>query len=196
MLLGQAVGSAAVSCIRYNISPREAAEKYIGEIQQRLMEDDCTLPGFIRKRPELTMQAKLTVSNGADGEVLRSGPERGEGNFWTAVNGDWAEYDFNSRVRIREIRVIFDTDLERTGAVGRNLPAAYALNMPAKTVSDKIIAGFTIFADGKEIYRTDEQHLRCFRLPVNIQACKIRLQIDRTRGTNGNIFAFDIDGTR
>ncbi len=196
MLLGQAVGSAAVSCVRYNVSPREAAQKYIGEIRQRLMEDDCTLPGFIRKRPDLTLQAALTVSNGTDGEVLRSGLERGEGNFWTAQNGDWAEYDFGSKAQVNEIRVIFDTDLERTGAVGRNLPAAYALNMPAKAVSDKIIAGFSIFADGREIYRTDEQHLRCFRLPVNILASKIRLQINRTRGTKGNIFAFDVNGRK
>ena len=196
MLLGQAVGSAAVSCIGHRVPPREAAVEYIGEIQQRLMEDDCTLPGFVRKRPDLTVRAQLTVSNGADGEVLRSGPERGDGNFWSAKAGDWAEYDFGSSADVSEIRVIFDTDLERTGAVGRNLPAGYALDMPPKTVSEKTVAGFGILADGKEICRTCEQHLRCFRLPVNIRARKIRLRIDTPRGESGNIFAFDVDGAR
>ena len=196
MLLGQAVGSASVSCIRHGVLPREAAQKYIGEIQQRLMEDDCTLPGFVRKRPELTMQAKLALSDGSDGEVLRSGPERGAGHFWAAKAGDWAEYDLGSVAAVREIRVIFDTDLERQGLEGRNLPAGYTLNMTPKTTSPKTIAGFRIFADDKEIYRTDEQHLRCFRLPVDIRARRIRLQIDRTRGDSGNIFAFDIDGRK
>jgi hypothetical protein len=196
MLLGQAVGSAAVSCIAHQVLPREAAQKYIGEIQQRLMEDDCTLPGFVRKRPELTMQAELTVSDGSDGDVLRSGPERGEGNFWAAKAGAWAEYDFGGIADVREIRVVFDTDLERKGLDGRNLPAGYTLNMMPKMISPKTVAGFSIFADGREIYRTGEQHLRCFRLPVDIRARRIRLQIDRTRGESGNIFAFDITGTK
>lgn len=192
MLLGQAVGAAVVTCLKYKISPREADQKYIREIQQRLMEDDCTLPGMERKRPELTQKAKLSVSAG-DGENLRHGADR-DMSFWEVKNGDWAEYDFGTPAEVREIRVIFDTDLERKGDVGRNLPAGYALNMPEKKTTDKLIAGFTVFADGKEIYRSEEQYLRCFRLPVKITAQRIRLQIDRTRSASGKIFAFDVKG--
>ena len=192
MLLGQAVGSAAVSCIRHGVTPRKAAELYIGEIQQRLMEDDCTLPGMERLHPELTAKAKLSVSSGA-GEKLRTGADRDD-DFWEARAGDWAEYDFGSAENVREIRVIFDTDLERKGDVGRNLPAGYALNMPELKTTEKTIAGFTVFADEKIIYRTDDQHLRCFRLPVDITARRIRLQIDRPRAESGKIFAFDVKG--
>ncbi|MBR7107743.1 MAG: FAD-dependent oxidoreductase [Lentisphaeria bacterium] len=192
MLLGQAVGAAAAVCLEHKVSPREAAEKYIDEIQQRLMEDDCTLPGMERRRPELTVNAKLTASSG-NGENLRRGADRDAG-FWEAENGDWAEYDFGSAVNVREIRVIFDTDLERKGDVGRNLPAGYTLDMPEVKTTDKLIAGFTILADGKEIFHTDEQYLRCFRLPADICARRIKLQIDRTRGASGKVFAFDVKG--
>ena len=192
MLLGQAVGAAAVSCIRHKVTPRQAAELYISEIQQRLMEDDCTLPGLERKRPLLTQKAKLAVSSG-DGEKLRTGADRDD-DFWTARAGDWAEYDFISAENIREIRVIFDTHLERKGDVGRNLPAAYPLNRQVPETTEKTIAGFTLLADGKVIYQTDEQHLRCFRLPLDITARKIRLRIDRPRAESGKIFAFEVTG--
>ena len=193
MLLGQAVGSAAITCINKNVSPRTAAKEYIAEIQQRLMNDDCTLPGFSRKRSNLTLNAKLVVSNGQNSDILRTGQDRGEGNYWSAQANDFAEYEFDTPQDISQIRVIFDTNLERTGLEGRNLPAGYPLKITPKEISVKTISGFSIFADDKEIYQTSDQHLRYFCLPVKLKAKKIRLQINQTRGENGNIFAFDVN---
>ena len=191
MLLGQAVGSAAASCVRHQVSPRQAAEEYIDEIQQRLLEDDCTLPGIARRRPQLTTAAVLRVSSG-NGETLRTGPDRGAENGWNAKAGEWAEYIFDSPQPISEIKIIFDTDLERTGILERNLPANYALNQPELCTASQTIAGFHILADGREIFRTDDQYLRVFRLAPQISAGSIKLVIDRPRAESGRIFAFEI----
>ena len=42
-LLGQAVGTASTIAIKNDVTPREISEKYICELQQMLMDDDCWL---------------------------------------------------------------------------------------------------------------------------------------------------------
>lgn len=44
-VLGQAAGNAAAMCIGNSCSPRELGVKYIGKLQQQLLEQDCFLPG-------------------------------------------------------------------------------------------------------------------------------------------------------
>ncbi|MBO4631433.1 MAG: FAD-dependent oxidoreductase, partial [Lentisphaeria bacterium] len=61
--LGQAVGTAVFHAIEHGrLSPRETCRKYIHEIQQSLMDDDCYLPGLIRNIGPLSASAKLVAS--------------------------------------------------------------------------------------------------------------------------------------
>ncbi|MBR3300180.1 MAG: FAD-dependent oxidoreductase, partial [Clostridia bacterium] len=62
-VIGQAVGTAAALAIEKGVAPR-AVGGYITELQDLLMEDDCFLPKFKRKMPELTKKATLTAEYG------------------------------------------------------------------------------------------------------------------------------------
>ncbi|MGD2173882.1 MAG: FAD-dependent oxidoreductase, partial [Candidatus Brocadiaceae bacterium] len=70
-VMGQAVGTAAAYAVRHSLDPREcAAGSAIRAIQQRLMANDCYLPGFRRRFDESVMMAELQASRG-DGAPLR-----------------------------------------------------------------------------------------------------------------------------
>ena len=57
-VLGQAAGTAAAIAVRNGLTPREAGQQRIGEIQAQLMEDDCFLPGFRRQIPEVSKKRR------------------------------------------------------------------------------------------------------------------------------------------
>ena len=72
-LMGQAAGNAAALCLENSCTPRQLNER-IGELQQRLLEQDCYLPGVARSpgaldpdRVEATSEALLHLPEG-DGE--------------------------------------------------------------------------------------------------------------------------------
>ena len=111
-ILGQAVGAACSVASKYNISPREAGEKYIDDIQQLLMKLDCFLPNTRRRVRKENLTAKKNVS-----DLLCNGKERnicGEENRVVINNGDEIVYDFVKGVSVSEIKIVFDSDLQRT----------------------------------------------------------------------------------
>jgi len=73
-MLGQAAGTAAAYAAEQGISPREVTEN-IGEIQRRLMDDDCWIPTMRREVSEACKNARLECS-AEDAENLRNGIDR------------------------------------------------------------------------------------------------------------------------
>ncbi len=63
-VMGQAVGNAATLCLEQNCSPREVGAQHIRELQQRLLEQDCFLPGVAGKcEADLAPQASIRASS-------------------------------------------------------------------------------------------------------------------------------------
>ena len=63
-LMGQAVGTAAQMCIRYQTVPREIAQNHISELQQQLLRDDCYIKDLANEDPaDLARQAQVQVSS-------------------------------------------------------------------------------------------------------------------------------------
>ena len=79
------------------------------------MEDDCYLPHFRRQVSTLCRNAHL-AGDGEGAERLRDGVDRdrpGEEHAWSGEIGGRITYTFAAPCRIRRIRLVFDSDLNR-----------------------------------------------------------------------------------
>lgn len=62
--MGEAVGTAATLCLAEGVSPRELADKHIGQLQQILLRQDANLIGIANQDPDdVARQASVTASS-------------------------------------------------------------------------------------------------------------------------------------
>ena len=196
MLLGQAVGAGVAVAGKYGVSIREAAQKYIGEIQQLLLDDDCTIPGIRREVSPSVQEAELSASQG-NPEVLRNGIDReqpfdGACHSWSGKAGDFVRYEYPEEREFSLVRLIFDSDLEgrRKDAGHLNLPFHHFRNEPEVTPPETLMKRFAVYADGKEIFRTENNHQRLVRIELPFRAKVIEFRpLDET---GKNVFAFEV----
>ncbi len=191
---GQAAGTAAIYAIKGKCPDvRSAAQKYIRDIQQTLLDDDCYLPNVKREVARLTVDAKLSVSDG-DGEMLRNGfdrPDNDNKNAWLVKNGSWAEYECVDNRKCSEVRLVFDSNLKRNHI---NMVANYPLNGEIYTPPAELVKAYHLIADGKEVFRTDNNYQRLVKIPLPEPAGKVKLVIDDLRKgvESTGIFCFEI----
>ncbi len=143
--LGQAVGTAAAIAAREGLSPRGVYLERLSELKQSLMEDDCYLPFNRRAINALTSGAALSASRG-DPEQLRNGLDRQIGrerNSWDAHPGDSVTFDFGSSVELSSIRLVFDSDLNRTT---HNMVSYYTMAGQDFAVPPQIVKCFKVEA--------------------------------------------------
>lgn len=193
MLLGQAAGTAAAVALKHGKSIRQAAQEDCSEIQQILLDNDCTLPGFKREIADSVKSAKLTANCG-DPEVLRNGIDRDypdEENSWSGKNGDSVVYEYPEETGFTAIRLVFDSDLEsrKIGYGHLNVVSNYFLNAPERKSPETIMQNFAIVADGKEIVRITDNHQRLVKIEVPFKAKRIEFRpLD---DTVKKLFAFE-----
>lgn len=196
-LMGQAVGTAAAIAIRDGLTPREVREQKITELQNMLMDDDCWLPWHTRKIPQLSLRAKLTADVG-DAEQLRTGIDRpidGNPNSWSGITENCITYSFKTSTTVKEVRIIFDSDLDRKE---KNMCSYYPRNAPPRAVPKSITKAFRIEAeqsDGtwKIIHKESNNYQRLVRIHLNTDTRAIRLIPESTWGSGKvRIFAFDV----
>jgi len=196
--LGQAVGTAAALAARRGCTPREVGRHAITEIQARLMEDDAWLPGFRRTPPALTRTARLTASQG-DPEPLRNGfdrPDETTDNGWSGPPGAWVEYAFPRPVRIRRLRFVFDSDLNRPEL---NIPSNHPWPPESIAPPRTLIRSFRIeIRDASGAWRlarrVDDNHQRLVRIDLNLRTAAVRWIPETTWGAPDNhLFAWEVD---
>ena len=190
--LGQAVGCAVATACKYELSPRLTAQKHIREIQQMLMDDDCYIPGFTRDIPEICKSASI-FSNVGDPSVLLNGIERELNdceNYWHCGENDFVGYTFNKEEEIKEIRIVFNSDLSRPF---HNIVAHYFLEERIFTPPETLVEDFDIEADGKVIYCKKGNYQRLIKIPVSCKAKELKLIIRKIRFNSDKcgVFAFD-----
>ena len=194
--LGQAVGTAVSAALRHGCTEvRETASRYFREIQTMLMDDDCYLPGLRRASWPLARTAHLVSSGAGDPENLRNGTDRalgGASNCWKCRIGDTAEYDFGDSVPLHEVRLVFDSDLERNRLM---MPANFFKGGKKLAPPETLVSSFELLADGKSVFRTESNHQRLVRIPLDIRARKLVLRVCGFAGserTTGGVFSFDV----
>ena len=101
-VIGQAVGTAAYLCVKYNCLPREVCKKYIKELQQLLLKQDCYIINVRNEDPnDLARRAKVRASSSASLEF----PEGNDLHELNIARGQLFPYsgDFLERISLRII---------------------------------------------------------------------------------------------
>lgn len=145
-LLGEAVGTAANIAREFDLSPAGVYEEKLSLLQQRLMENGCFLPHFKRGIADVCQNAKLScdgISSEAL-EALRNGIDRnnytyGETDFRvTLALGKAVTYTFDEPVKLSNIHLQFDTDLNRATLPGDSIDRKRS--MRANRTADSVIS--------------------------------------------------------
>jgi hypothetical protein len=197
--LGQAVGTAAAIAVRDGLLPRGVYRERIVALQQALMEDDCYLPWNVRQVPRLTRTAQLSASAG-DPEPLRNGLDRpagGADNRWAGNPGAWVQYTFDRPERVRKLRFVFDSDLNR---IEKNMPCNYPLHAEPVTVPRTLVRAFRVEALDAggvwaPVFHERGNYQRLVRVETDFVAKAVRFVPETTWGADrAHLFSWDVDG--
>lgn len=185
-VLGQALGTAVAQAVKEDVALEKVS---IGKLQQTLMEDDCYIPWHKREISELTKKAKCSA------EIVRNSIDRGEENCWIGGKNDVIEYNFESDVKVSEIRLIFDSDLNRNY---HNMPCNIPLvqtkfKLPKTLIKEYKLEGITKNGDTKEIHIIDN-HQRFVLHSVDWCVSTVRFIPITTFGSNDfRLFDFELN---
>ncbi len=204
-ILGQAVGIAAALACRENCPPRKLFPALIPELQQRLLDADCYLPGIARAIAPLAATAQLRAASG-NPEPLRNGIDRPVGendNGWRGRPGEWLEYRFEGSRKVGAIRMVFDSDLNRQGQGAcanhceKNILSNFPRFSPPRRPPASLIRSYRL--EGQDdtgawqtLFQEDHNYQRLVRLPLGRSLRAIRLTPLSTWGAEDcHLFAFE-----
>lgn len=162
-VVGQAIGTAVSFALKNNISPREVGEKYIVELQQTLIHDDCYIPGI------KTLDEKDLISN-SEKEITASSfrkngnPKNINGDYGRKIDenqnawisniidddGEWINIKFQKPVKAKELLLRFDPNFGATIFTTQSIMKLrnQVKEMPLELVRDYEV---TLSLDGEEI---------------------------------------------
>ena len=204
-LCGQAVGTAAATAAAHDALPHDVYETYLDELQEALLWDDCMLPHHPRLPSEIMTQAELTLDGAytASLENLRDGSDRE--NAFVCEAGQQILCRFRTSRQIEEVRIIFDSDLDRQTLPGSEcerkhmtrcnlLPDSPVMRLPSTLCADFVLEGIdetgcTVIT--KKI--TNNLH-RLVKLPLNgatLSALRLTPLAAHAEGTQMRIFSLD-----
>ena len=184
-ILGQALGTAVAQSLKTHTDIRNID---IPTLQNALMDDDCYLPWHQRKISSLSEKSSCTC------DIVRNGFDRGDENCWVGQDGDTITYSFEGDTSVKEVRLIFDSNLNREE---HNMPCCYPLHETKYKVPETLIRSFEIVgtkADGTNcVLNIEENHQRFVRLPLNWNVSKITFRPKTTYGAKDfRLFSFEV----
>ncbi len=160
---GEAVGTAAAMACRRGLLPKEFGEKHIDELQQRLLRNDCYIPGFRNHdAADMALGAKVEASSEQAGfeavnvinGIARS-TEEGS-NLWCSdgisVDGETLRLTLEETSVVIQVRLTFDPNLseERCISVSKAFLEKEPIGVAPELVKDYDIV---LLRDGKEQVR-------------------------------------------
>lgn len=191
--LGQAAGTAAALAVKYSVTPREVGTGHIAELQNILMKNDMFLPGKRYQVPAISAAASLSH------EGLRSGMNRafdGVDNSWHAEVGDSVEYRWQAPVKLRNTRLVFDSDLDRPE---KNIIVLHLLDPQFCRTPQTLVKRFKLeYQDSEGSWQSVGEFFnpgqRLVNLVLDIECTALRLTILETFGNKTvKVFAWDVE---
>lgn len=191
-IMGQAVGTAAALAVEKGVDPAGIYEDkaLLHELQKRLMDDDCFLPGLRREVSPLAKGARLVADYG-DASDLVNGTDRriwGRDNGYFGKTGKAVSWLFDKPTFVSGFRLVCDSDLDRENFDGH--PDLLTIPMPlfrglgygntSFTFPRTVLKSFRVEAkeaDGTwtPVFETDSNHQRLVRGAIGRECLGIRL---------------------
>ena len=184
-VLGQALGTAVTQAVQDGC---HVADVDVPKLQKSLMDDDCYLPWHTREIPARSRTAQCSA------EVVRNGHDRGEQNVWSGKAGQSISYTFDKDEQITQIRLVFDSDLDRNYD---NMPCNYPLVQTKYCVPHTLVREYRIEGESESgeqfcLHVTDN-HQRFVRHRVDWRVKTVRIVPLATHGCEQyRIFSFDV----
>lgn len=189
-IMGQAVGTAASLCKKYNIFPRDVYRDHTSELQQQLLKDGCYIIDVKNEdEADLARKAMVTASSNSPeyepqniiNGVNRS--EEGKTNLWTSAPGQpmpqYVELDLGKPVEFNAIYLTFDSNLNK---------------LPALVPAPECVKDYAIYFHNGEswvnILTVKDNHQRCRKHRLDelnahpVFAQKIKIEVQATNGTD------------
>ncbi|PCJ60280.1 MAG: FAD-dependent oxidoreductase [Planctomycetota bacterium] len=193
-IIGQAVGTAAAMSIEYSLNPRELYDSKISALQERLLDQDCYLPGIKRENKK---GLSLKIDKDPQG-VLINGIDRGlageDNGIWIEKN-DVIQLELDEVKQIQGIRLIHDSDFKNT----KRQPCSYPLKKNVGILPDMMIKEYQISSfselkgEWQEILVVKNNVLRLDVQYFSATTSKLQLKvIDLWGGEKAHLFALDV----
>lgn len=195
---GQAVGTAASIAVKYGCEPKEVGEKYIKELQQTLLKDDCYIPAIKNQdQNDLALKSRISASSftfGNNPENVVSGVTRAIGeqsNVWESdsfnLGEQWIAFKLNKESLISQIRVVFDPDLNKEIMITQTKRRQETLvkGMPHTLVKDYVVKAFL----GEEQvfikqFKDNDKRLSVIDVNGGIMADKVVVEVQSAYGVD------------
>ena len=196
-VVGQAVGSAAAMAVDFQCTPKEIGRQHVYELQQRLIRDDCYIPGH--KLEEIGKQKKkvkitgTSFLEGCQPENVINGFTRHDGSLSNSWTADLAKdpapsimFHYPKECQVHHIQILFDSNLSKeiTPSINRKILERQERHAPSELIKEFSISFF------RQERLEYSEHVRDFhQRKYNFAANKpiicdvIRITIHKTHGS-------------
>lgn len=193
---GQAVGTAAALCIKYDCDPR-GAQEHMGELQQMLLKDDAYIPGIWNEDPkDLARRAKVTATSAREGcppeNVINgiSRDEDGHRNLWISgkgrTEGEMLTLHLADRQPVSEVHLTFDSNFHYPIKItlSRKRQAQQRIGVPPELIRDYTVTLWQ--GDKKAAKQTVTENVQRKNIVTfpTTECDRVTVMVHKTNGSN------------
>ncbi len=193
---GQAVGTAAAMASARHCAPDEFGRKYIWQLRQELLKDDCYIIGCKNEDPlDLARTARVRATSqktGSEAEKVINGVSRNVGseiNQWCsdglARDGETLSLQLAKSARISQLRLTFDPNLSEERCI--SVSKAFLEKEPVG-VAKELVRDYTavIRSEGEVVWQQtvtgNYQRLNILDLPESVIGDRVEFIFTATNG--------------
>lgn len=193
---GQAVGTAAALCIKYDCDPR-GAQEHMRELQQMLLKDDAYIPGIWNEDPkDLARRAKVTATSAREGcppENVINGISRDEDGHWNLwisgkgrTEGEMLTLHLADRQPVSEVHLTFDSNFHYPIKItlSRKRQAQQRIGVPPELIRDYTVTLWQ--GDKKAAKQTVTENVQRKNIVTfpTTECDRVTVMVHKTNGSN------------
>ena len=193
---GQAVGTAAALCIKYDCDSR-GVQEHMRELQQMLLKDDDYIPGILNEDPkDLARRAKVTATSAREGcppeNVINgiSRDEDGHQNLWISgkgrTEGEMLTLHLADRQPVSEVHLTFDSNFHYPIKItlSRKRQAQQRIGVPPELIRDYTVTLWQ--GDKKAAEQTVTENVQRKNIVTfpTTECDRVTVMVHKTNGSN------------